>query len=127
MSVSVLVVNDEPLSRSLYRFMLEPVGFDVVEAKDGRDALEIIKQKRPDAMILDVLCSDEVVAACRSLLSEEAVANLPTVILSARSHLQGFKHDLQSTVARYLPTPTPRSALICMIREALSGCEPIIV
>ena len=45
---SVLVVDDEPMARTLLRLMLVRAGFNVAEAEDGYDALAKVKKHRPD-------------------------------------------------------------------------------
>jgi CheY-like chemotaxis protein len=50
----ILVVDDELGFRDLYRYTLEPLGFEVVEAKDGLEAVERVRESAFDIIILDV-------------------------------------------------------------------------
>lgn len=54
----VLVVDDDPLTRSLATAALEQDGFRVLEAGDGRSALTIFMDERPELVILDVMMPD---------------------------------------------------------------------
>ena len=50
-----LVVDDDALTRTLHRELLEAEGWEVVEASDGQAALERVEQARPDLVLLDLL------------------------------------------------------------------------
>jgi DNA-binding response OmpR family regulator len=54
-ATSVLVVDDEPQVVWMLRFSLEAEGYRTLEARDGRAALEEIRQHRPDLVLLDVM------------------------------------------------------------------------
>ncbi len=53
-NVAVLLVEDDTEIRELYATCLRAEGFDVCEAADGREALELIAMRRPTLMLLDV-------------------------------------------------------------------------
>src|SRR5439155_26715174 len=53
--VRVLICDDEPDIRSLYRYAFEQAGADVDEAKDGNDVIEVAIRVKPDLVILDLL------------------------------------------------------------------------
>ncbi len=50
----VLVIEDNIDNMDLVRFLLEQVGYEVLEARDGRTGLELAYQKRPDVILLDM-------------------------------------------------------------------------
>lgn len=50
----VLVADDNPVSRELIREILEPLDCEVLEAADGSEALETIRQALPDLVLLDI-------------------------------------------------------------------------
>jgi len=52
---SILVVDDEPDVRESVRIILEMNGYDVIEAIDGDDCLQKIKEKKPDLILLDIM------------------------------------------------------------------------
>jgi DNA-binding response OmpR family regulator len=52
---TVLVVEDDPSLRRMYRTVLGLAGFDVVEAEDGLQALRRIDERAPDLVILEVI------------------------------------------------------------------------
>jgi CheY-like chemotaxis protein len=81
---TLLVVDDQPLQRQLLAALLVPLGFEVLEAASGRECLEIVEQKPPDAVLLDITMDDldgwQTAALLREGLSAQA---LPIVFVSA--------------------------------------------
>ena len=51
----VLLVDDDPGFREIWKLKLTSNGFDVLEACNGKEALEILKNKKPDVILLDVI------------------------------------------------------------------------
>jgi two-component system, OmpR family, response regulator len=80
----VLVADDEPLTAEMLTLMLAFRGFEVVCAHDGRAALDLAREVRPDAALLDVLMpgldGDEV---ARALREDPALADCSIVLISS--------------------------------------------
>ena len=80
----VLVVDDESSLRRLLRVYLVKAGFDVVEARDGQEALFEFERSQPDVAIVDVMLPEldgfEVVRRIR------ARSSTPVILLTAKSH-----------------------------------------
>ncbi len=55
MSVSVLLVEDDPLIREMVADELQDEGFDVIQAPDGGEALSRVRQHAPDVLVTDVV------------------------------------------------------------------------
>src|SRR5262245_36710870 len=51
---TVLAIDDDPMARDIYRFILEGAGFAVVLAGDGKAGLEALRKTKVDALILDI-------------------------------------------------------------------------
>jgi DNA-binding response OmpR family regulator len=92
----VLVAEDDPDIRDLVVFRLERSGWQVIEAGDGQQAIDLTRDHRPDVLVLDwmmpVKSGLEVVAELRA---DPDLAGTPVLILSARAQepdiVQGFK------------------------------------
>lgn len=51
----ILIADDEELMRQLVADFLRPEGYEVLEAADGKQALEIFNDQKPDLVLLDVM------------------------------------------------------------------------
>lgn len=66
---SVVVVEDEPAIRDMYKMKLESSGFSTTTAEDGREGLEVIEKAKPDVILLDlkmpIMSGDEMLEKLR--------------------------------------------------------------
>ena len=83
---TVLVVDDAPLNRKLIRTILAKRKIRVLEAGDAERAFELIKERHPDLVLMDLqLPGMNGLEATRALKSDPATNDIPVVILSAGS------------------------------------------
>jgi two-component system, OmpR family, response regulator len=79
---TILVVDDDPHIRDVVRFAVERAGHRVVEAVDGRQALERFETSAPDLLVLDILMPElDGLEVCRRL---RATSDVPILFLSSR-------------------------------------------
>jgi two-component system phosphate regulon response regulator PhoB len=82
----VLIVDDDPDIVRLVSYNLSQSGFEPLHASTGREALAIIQKHPPDLVILDLMLPDvDGIEVCRTLRSRDVSANIPIVMLTARS------------------------------------------
>ena len=121
MAYSVLVVDDEPMARTLLRLMLVRAGFNVIEAQDGFDALEKVRVNVPDIVLLDVMMplmdGFEVIEALRD---KEETAKVPIIMLSAKTDLDAINKSLRLGASRYLTKPISPEDLSRHVTETLN-------
>ena len=122
MNPSVLVVDDEPLTRNLLRLMLERAGFDILEAEDGLKALLSVSENKPVVIVLDVLMPHmDGLTVCEKLRSNPETAVLPIILLSARANPEAVQEGMEAGADEYLSKPVSREELIRTIRSVLEG------
>ncbi|MFW6097205.1 MAG: response regulator [Chloroflexota bacterium] len=120
MNWSVLVVDDEPMARTLLRLMLVRAGFDVVEAEDGFDALDKLKDGSPDVMILDVMMPGiDGFVVCETVRSTPKTSDLPIIMLSAKTDLESVNKGLELGADKYLTKPISPEELTRQVRDVL--------
>ncbi len=122
MTQSVLVVDDEPMARTLLRLMLVRAGFNVTEAEDGFDALDKVRKNRPDIILLDVMMPGmDGFAVCERLRNDMDTAALPIIMLSAKTDLGSINKGLRVGATVYLTKPISPEDLTRHVREALEN------
>ena len=81
----VLVADDDPDIRQLVTFRLERAGYEVVEAADGEQALQVCSEMRPDLAVLDVMMPKLTgYDVTRRIREDEALRSMPVILLTAR-------------------------------------------
>lgn len=122
MNPSILIVDDEPVTRYLLRLILESVGFKVLEAECGLDALQKARQNRPDVMIFEVMKEQMAgFALYKSLFQEEETADFAIMTLSAKTQVNAMSTLLRAGVTKYLPKPVSAGDLIENIDQVLNN------
>jgi len=86
MESHVLIVEDEPDIVELIRFHLESAGFSVADARTGRDAMEAIRRRTPNLVLLDLMLPDvSGTELCRRIRAEPTTSRVPIIMVTARS------------------------------------------
>jgi two-component system KDP operon response regulator KdpE len=115
--VRVLVIDDEPPIRKLLRMGLTTQGYQILEAPNGKTALELLKEA-PDLIILDLGLPD---VLGHELLQTIRARNesVPIVVLSSRSDEAGKVKALDLGADDYVTKPFGMDELLARMRAAL--------
>jgi len=120
----VLIVDDEMSNTQLFGMMLELEGYRPVAAFDARTALEALRHERPDVMIVDVMLPGvSGLELCQKVRGELGMADLPIVVVSAKSQLSDVQAGLQAGANYYLTKPVTKVELLSAVREAMGGSQ----
>jgi len=118
---TVLVVDDEPKIAAIARDYLEHAGFAVVVADDGPGALAMIRQRRPDLVVLDLgLPGLDGLDVTRRLRADSAI---PIVMLTARDDELDKLLGLELGADDYLTKPFSPRELVARVRAVLRRSE----
>lgn len=82
MAYKILVADDEAEIRDILRLYLEKDGYEVLEAADGMEAMEVCRQEKPDLAVLDIMMPG--IDGYRVLRNIRENSNIPVIILSAK-------------------------------------------
>ncbi|MGH7533298.1 MAG: ATPase, T2SS/T4P/T4SS family [Gemmatimonadales bacterium] len=117
----ILLVDDEDHLRRLLKDLLEREGYEVVEARDGAEALEQIDRHGPDVMLLDLnlpgMDGYSVLAHVRSRPATEA---LPIVVLTAKGDEDNEVRVLQAGADDFLTKPFRARALYARLEKIMA-------
>ncbi|MBN1427978.1 MAG: response regulator transcription factor [Anaerolineae bacterium] len=117
---NILAVDDEAqVLRSIGR-ILEDAGHTVELASNGEQALELIKQQRPDLVVLDIVMPEiDGVEVCRRIRADPFLAKLPVIFLTAKGRPNDIAHGLDAGGDDYLTKPFEILELPARIRALL--------
>lgn len=114
----VLVVDDEPPIRRFLRTTLSAQGYDIEEAEDGAGALEAVRRRPPDLLVLDLgLPGIGGLEVIRRLRADGVAA--PIIVLSSRADEAGKVEALDLGADDYVTKPFGMDELLARIRAAL--------
>jgi two-component system KDP operon response regulator KdpE len=114
----ILVIDDEPPIRKLLRMGLATQGYDVVDATNGKTALEALSRVKPDLVILDLGLPDMAGGdLLRRIRAEHEAASI--LVLSSRDDERAKVDALDSGADDYVTKPFGMNELLARIRAAL--------
>lgn len=117
----VLVVDDDPALVRTLRINLRARGYEVIVARDGRTALQVVAEDEPDLLVLDLGLPDlDGVSVLRRL---RATNTVPVIVLSARHSSEDKVEALDLGADDYVTKPFGVEELMARIRAA-SGTLP---
>ena len=123
----IMVVEDNIDELKLIKMTLEPEGYEVVTAMNGKEAQEKISGNKPDFIVLDVMMPEmDGFSFCSWLKSNEIYHDIPVVLLTGvGSHIYDSKYPLkgvmQSEADEYLEKPLKPEDLLKTISKLLKS------
>lgn len=116
----ILVVDDSPTILRIVEISLIELGFEILQAKDGLQALKIVKEQEPDIIILDVMLPIYTgYQVCQLIKKTPKFANTPVIMLTAKT---GALDKLKGKMAHadmYLTKPFSKEDLLNAVNKLL--------
>jgi signal transduction histidine kinase/DNA-binding NarL/FixJ family response regulator len=107
----ILVVDDNPVNRELLRGFFENTHHRIREASDGREALELLRERRPDVVLMDIrMPVMDGRTALRTLRESKELDPLPVIAVTASS-LAGEESSLRESFDGFVRKPFSRAQL----------------
>lgn len=120
----ILVVEDEADVASLLRARLEAQGFEVLIESEGRRAVEIAQDFRPDLVILDLMLLDtDGYRVSEGLRRNNSLCMLPILMLTARTESIDKLRGYGAGADAYLTKPYDAVELVSTVRRLLSDAR----
>jgi DNA-binding response OmpR family regulator len=118
----VLVADDDEDILTLVALRLRRSGLDVILARDGEEALELIESRIPDAVVLDIAMPKlTCLEVTRRLRAAEATKAMPIVLLAARPGEPDVVLGLEAGADEYITKPFSPQDLYACVQSVLSG------
>jgi DNA-binding response OmpR family regulator len=119
---ALLVVDDSEANRALLARRLRRQGYTVLLAENGRQALEKVRTRKFDLLLLDILMPEmDGFEVLRRLKAEPATQNIPVIMLSALDDLDAVVRCIELGADDYLPKPFPAPLLQARVRACLAN------
>lgn len=118
---TVLVVDDYPDTRRIIRWMLEQKGYCVVEATNGREAVEVAAQELPDVILMDLAMPEvDGFSALRLVREQAELADIPIIAVTAYDMAEAREKAELTGFAHYLTKPIDFQRLSVLIDRTLT-------
>jgi len=116
----IIIVDDNGASRDLLRAILKTVPLDIIEAKHGQEALELIQQERPDLVLMDIdMPVLDGLSAVRKIRQNPSLADLPVVAVTSFAMEGDREKGLAAGFTAYVVKPLRAAALREQVQQLL--------
>src|SRR2546423_2564681 len=122
----VLVVDDEPMLRSLLSRLLRMEGYEVLEAEDGQAAIDLLRKAQPDLILLDVMLPAR--DGLEVLGDLRRTSNVPVILVSAlgeeADRVLGLKMGADDYVVKPFSAAELSARIESVLRRAVARATP---
>ena len=116
----LLVVDDDLPTRMVLRSLMARQGYEVLEAGNGREALEQVRRSRPDLVLMDVMMPElDGYAACAQLRRDDGDDSLPIIMLTGADELESIEQAFNAGATDFITKPINWALLSERVRYAL--------
>lgn len=123
-SARVLIVEDSLTQAERLRYYLEKQGYEVVTARNGREALDAVAERPPGIVISDIVMPEmDGYELCRALKKDPETAPIPVVLLTGLSEPSDVINGLACGASDFLAKPYNEHSLMARIDRVLTNAE----
>ena len=117
---TVLVVDDNQENLELLQAYLEDIDCEAVSARDGLEALEIIANRPPDLILLDVMMPKmSGFEVCKRLKNDPKTSDIPIIMVTALNEFGDIERGIDSGTDDFISKPVNKLELLTRVRTML--------
>ncbi len=121
MGKRILVVDDEEDILAVVSARLDTMGFEVLTAADGQQALDVVRRESPDLILLDLMLPKlDGYKVCRMLKFDKTFEHIPIVVFSATASNSDKKLAAEAGADAYLEKPIDMKAFSETVKKFLN-------
>ena len=120
----ILIVDDEPFMLRLIQHHLENAGYEMIKARNGREAVEAATREKPRLVVMDAMMPNmDGLSALRQLKQGVSTRAIPVIMLTANPHKYTREEAESSGAAIFLTKPFSPTQLLEEIRKHTLGID----
>lgn len=121
MTVKILIADDEPNILISLEYLMKREGYEVLVARDGQEALEVLERERPVLVLLDVMMPRKSgFEVCQAVRATPALQDTLVLMLTAKGRDTDVAKGLGVGADAYMTKPFATQDLVRQVRELLA-------
>jgi two-component system alkaline phosphatase synthesis response regulator PhoP len=113
-----VIVDDDQLTIDMVEEVLIPLGFQVFTAEDGKKGLELVKEKKPDLLIIDLLLPGiHGIGVCKLVKNNADIGDIKIIAMSGVYREYSCKVELGGSVDAFIKKPFSVEALELLLKK----------
>jgi DNA-binding response OmpR family regulator len=116
----IVIVEDEPDTAEMFAEMMRMSGYEIYKAYNGTSAVALISKEKPAAVVLDLMMPDlSGLEVLRFIREDPEIADVPVIVVSAKSLPADIKNGLEAGASVYLTKPVGYLDLKAAVENAI--------
>jgi DNA-binding response OmpR family regulator len=122
MTTKILIADDEPNILISLEFLMKREGYEVHLARDGQEALELLRRERPRLVLLDVMMPKKTgFEVCQEVRNDDDIRSTLILMLTAKGRETDVVKGLALGADAYMTKPFSTRELVQKVREMLEA------
>jgi DNA-binding response OmpR family regulator len=122
MTCKILIADDEPNILISLEYLMKRAGYEVHVARDGQEALEVLRRERPRLVLLDVMMPKKSgFEVCQELRADDAIKDTLVLMLTAKGRETDVAKGMGVGANAYVTKPFSTRELVQKVSELLEG------
>ena len=122
MQQRILIVDDSQTTLMMERMIMKGEPYELLTARNGKEAVEVAAAERPDLILLDVVMPVmDGFEACRILRQQEATKSIPVIMVTTKGEEGHVEEGYACGCTDYVTKPINASELLSKVRSCLGG------
>lgn len=120
-NASILLIDDDPLIRSILRYILEYEQYSVLNAQTGQEGLRLAEEQQPNLILLDINLPDiNGFNVCKQLKKNKKTGEIPIIFLTATGAAGNEYRGFEEGAVDFLRKPVNKARLCTRVNNALA-------
>lgn len=125
--MKILVCEDEEILLTSLEFRLKKQGFEIILAKDGKEALEKIKTESPDLIVADIMMPHVTGLELITFVRKKMKSDLPIIMISAMGNDETVLEAFRLGATDFISKPFKPSELVLRIKMVFQEMELAVI
>jgi two-component system alkaline phosphatase synthesis response regulator PhoP len=118
----ILLVDDSATTLMMEQMVLRGQAYQIVTAKNGREAVVLAASEQPDLILLDVVMPEmNGFEACRRIRQQETTRTVPIIMVTTKGEEQNVEAGFESGCSDYITKPINGAELLTKVRSYLEN------
>jgi class 3 adenylate cyclase/CheY-like chemotaxis protein len=116
----ILIADDQSMNVDILQTRLAALGYEILTAADGEEALEVARTHLPDVILLDIMMpKTDGLEVCRLLKGDASLPFMPIIMVTAKADTRDIVAGLETGADEYLTKPVDQAALVARVKSML--------
>lgn len=120
MSRKIVIVDDDPYILMSLEFLMKKSGYEVLVARNGKEAMEVINKMLPELVLLDIMMPDvDGYSICAQIKSSKKLKDIKVIFISAKTKEADIKKGYDAGASLYITKPFSTRELMKQVKDLL--------